>query len=545
MARVLLACLVVAGPWVACGNGEKRPSAATTAARPARPAFRLVALTDLNGYLEPCGCQSRPLGGIDKAAAQLKASGKDGVPAMFVSAGALLFGTRAGGEHGATAAGTEQGLAQQERAQAETLADALARLGMVAAVPGRPDLHRGVETVASLGARAKLSWLGAEIGGAGAAKAGLQASMLWKRDGVAVGVLGVLEPGGEAGLEPPADLLAAAQRTSDALRAQGADVVVALIVSDARGARRVAGGLKGVDFAIAGGLDSAETPPPERVGGTTLLRAGRDGHGLLVVDVFRKATGAFVDVSPWTRKGERDALQRKAGELASRVQAWERDPAADKALVAEQKARLAQLQEQLAALSGTAVADGNAFSARFVELGPEIPDDPELSALLQAHDVRVNDANKRALAGVAPLPVAKGEPGYVGSARCGDCHEEAYAWWRGHEHGRAYATLEKVNKQYNLSCVDCHVTGYGKRGGAAVVQNSGLIDVGCESCHGPGGMHVEDQDIDPAKNVSLAVAEPVCTACHNHEHSDKFVYATYRAKLIVPGHGKPAEKNEP
>jgi hypothetical protein len=84
------------------------------------------------------------------------------------------------------------------------------------------------------------------------------------------------------------------------------------------------------------------------------------------------------------------------------------------------------------------------------------------------------------------------------------------------------------------------VTGYGKPGGAAVVQNTGLVDVGCESCHGPGSLHAEDPDADEGKNVKLVVPEPVCTACHNAEHSDKFEYASYREQLIVPGHGKPA-----
>ena len=113
------------------------------------------------------------------------------------------------------------------------------------------------------------------------------------------------------------------------------------------------------------------------------------------------------------------------------------------------------------------------------------------------------------------------------------------AWWKGHAHGRAYATLEKRNKQFNLSCVGCHVTGYNQPGGASVVQNQGLTDVGCESCHGPGSMHVEDTDADADKNVHREVAESVCLQCHTPEHSDHFSYPEYRAKLIVPGHGKP------
>ena len=98
-------------------------------------------------------------------------------------------------------------------------------------------------------------------------------------------------------------------------------------------------------------------------------------------------------------------------------------------------------------------------------------------------------------------------PGYVGHARAAaTCHETALAWWKGHAHGRAYATLEQRNKQFNLSCVGCHVTGYNQPGGATVVQNQGLTDVGCESCHGPGSLHVADHDVDADKNVVLDAA---------------------------------------
>jgi hypothetical protein len=536
-----LALLLLAGLGSACGNGEQRPPAAQSAPRPPRPAFRLVAITDLNGYLEPCGCQSRPLGGIDKAASELRAIGADGVPALFVSAGSLLFGP---GEPGAaTLAGTEQSVARQAQLQAETLADALARLSVAAAAPGDADLARGAQSLQTLGARSKVRWLAAGLGGlpaaGGDAPAWMQDGALFAIGGVKIGVLGVVVPSTASGFSAPADLEATAQHSADGLRAQGAAVIVALVSSDARTARRLAGSLKGVDFVVLGGLDSADAPPPERVGSATLLRASRDGHGLLVVDVFRSGPGSFADVSPWTRKAERDAAQQKADELAARVKAWERDPAADKALVGEQKAHLVQLQERVALLGAAPVAAGNAFSARFVELGPEVHDDPEISALLAAHDKRVNDDNKLALADVEPLPVPRGTPGYVGSERCGSCHEAAHAWWSKHPHGRAYATLEKVDKQYSLSCVACHVTGYGRPGGAAVVQNAGLTNVGCESCHGPGSLHAEDPDVDDDKNVKLAVPESTCKGCHNSEHSDKFAYVTYRAKLIVPGHGKP------
>jgi hypothetical protein len=99
--------------------------------------------------------------------------------------------------------------------------------------------------------------------------------------------------------------------------------------------------------------------------------------------------------------------------------------------------------------------------------------------------------------------------------------------------------LVKVDKQFSLSCVSCHVTGYGKPSGATVTHNEGLVDVGCESCHGPGSFHVQDRDADEAKNVKLDVPESLCVQCHNEEHSDQFAYEKYKAKLMAPGHGMP------
>ena len=54
---------------------------------------------------------------------------------------------------------------------------------------------------------------------------------------------------------------------------------------------------------------------------------------------------------------------------------------------------------------------------------------------------------------------------YVGMEACRDCHAEAFDIWERTPHSRAYWTLEIVSKNYNLSCVACHVTGYQRPGG--------------------------------------------------------------------------------
>jgi hypothetical protein len=151
---------------------------------------------------------------------------------------------------------------------------------------------------------------------------------------------------------------------------------------------------------------------------------------------------------------------------------------------------------------------------------------------------RDGNANRVALKDRKPVPAKEGEPHYVGSESCKSCHEEAYTWWRNTKHGRAYETLEKRHKQFNLSCVGCHVTGYNQPGGSTVTHVEDLKDVGCENCHGPSSLH----NAEPEKPdlVARDTPEAICVSCHNHEHSERFVYDAFRSLLIVPGHGLPA-----
>jgi len=512
----------------ACGNGEQRPPASQAPPRPSKPSLRLIALTDPSGYLEPCGCQKRPLGGIDKAAARIAQLGADGVPALVVAAGDLFFESEGG--HGDAAPGLEKELRFQQDAQAEALADAFAQLGLVAAVTGAADAAHDPALPAKLAERGHFALL--QPGAPSERR-------VVERGGMRVGLFGLTG----AAVEDARAATASAQQQVDALRGEGATLVVALVAADARTARRIAGGVKGLDFLVHGGIASASVTPPEPVGTTTVLRAARNGQGLLVVDLFRAGAGPFADISAWTRERELQGLEQRITELRVRIGQWERDPKADPKLVAEQRTHLqaleAQRSSQGASGSAPGSGSGNAFSARFLELDPDVPSEPRMRALLDGYYARINEHNRSALAAVAPLPVKPGDASYVGSARCGDCHESEHAWWKEHPHGKAYATLVERNKQFNLSCVACHVTGYGKPGGAAVVQNAGLVDVGCESCHGPGSLHAKDQDVDAPKNVVRDPAESVCKTCHNTEHSDAFDYDTYRAKLIVPGHGLP------
>lgn len=101
---------------------------------------------------------------------------------------------------------------------------------------------------------------------------------------------------------------------------------------------------------------------------------------------------------------------------------------------------------------------------------------------------RVNEHNKTAFADRKPEPQESGQAGYVSIDSCTDCHDEERKVWDGTKHAKAYPTLQQL-KEYNLECVSCHVTGYGKPGGSTVTYTEKLQNVQCEVCHGPGSLH--------------------------------------------------------
>ncbi len=533
-----LALLMLTGSGGSCSEARHEP---TTPGVPeiesvtlGAPDVRLVVLTDLRGYLEPCGCTSRPLGGLDRLAARLGELRAGGAPTVFVAAGDLFFDAD---RHGVDA---EQARTQ-ETWRAETACDVLSSLNLAAANAGPADLREGGPMLAMLGARAHFPLLaaGAAVTGPEGTPAVVRSYVVIAAGALHVGIIGVADWSSVSnGGHGPEDRTAALAAAAAAARAEGADLVVALVSASRRDGRRMANDVPGIDVVALGGLDEETARPPSVVGSSVVVNAGRQGQGITVLDIHR-GDGAWTDVSTWSRTVERDRLVAEASALRTRVTEWERDPATRAEDLATQRARLAALQQEIAAAARAPTATGRAFDARYIELPFDGPRAPTVQRILDAYAIRVNDHNREALASVVPAPAAEGQPHYIGTARCGECHAEEIAWWRTTLHGHAYRTLVNVHAEYNLSCVGCHVTGYEQPGGSTVSHVGALQDVGCENCHGPGSQHAESPSAALVQ-VHRGVTEDTCARCHTHDHSDQFVYDTYRRMMIAPGHGLPS-----
>lgn len=96
------------------------------------------------------------------------------------------------------------------------------------------------------------------------------------------------------------------------------------------------------------------------------------------------------------------------------------------------------------------------------------------------------------------LPIPEGqkiaEKLYAGAISCRTCHAMEFSQWKTHPHSHAMKTLVDKGMQYNVDCLRCHTVAYKQPGGFTDLRvTPGLSNVQCEVCHGPGQKHVEEQ----------------------------------------------------
>jgi Cytochrome c554 and c-prime len=142
------------------------------------------------------------------------------------------------------------------------------------------------------------------------------------------------------------------------------------------------------------------------------------------------------------------------------------------------------------------------------------------------------------------LPVAAGEAehAFVGTKNCKKCHLKEYKSWAETKMAMSFDNLKPgvraeaktaagldPAKDYtkDATCLPCHTTGYGKKGGFVDIETTPeLAGVSCEACHGAGEDYIQEQlmslknkeyklaDVVAAGMVAEVSAEQ-CVQCHN------------------------------
>ena len=126
---------------------------------------------------------------------------------------------------------------------------------------------------------------------------------------------------------------------------------------------------------------------------------------------------------------------------------------------------------------------------------------------------------------------------YTGADSCRPCHGGIYRFWLGTGHAASLESLSRQGRDGEVSCLRCHVTGFGEESGYKDrVSSPGLSSVSCESCHGPALDHVRSDN--PGRDIpSLNSDCPPCDInrscrlCHTGRWSSGFRLAPMLEKI--------------
>jgi hypothetical protein len=528
---IVLTSAALAAPW-GCRNGDHAPPRAGAAPQPAvwqpERVAELFFTTEVDGYVEPCGCTTEPLGGIQRMAQIVSRSE---VPHGLVDAGNLLF----------PLTGLSDVTRPQHVLKSHVLARAFRQMGVLAVNVAEADLAEGAGHLRLLQQEGAVPLVSANVrpmtGGPEIAR-----SFVRTLGGIKLGITGVATPEAVAAATREVTVIEyvpSLRSEVKVLRDAGAEVVVVLAHVGEAGAVELARLVPGIDVIVRAPGTPIERAPaaPRMQDGVLIVEAGSQGQR---VGRLRFAFGPDAPPRPLVlddagaqARQRRVMAAKRADALKVQVAAMEGDPSKAEAVKA--------LRGQIARLTASTPEAAEAPMAQphvrveLIPLTADIPSAEPMKALLVGYYQELQKMNLSRGDPAKCAPKDEAAPRFVGTAKCVECHEEAYAFWKETKHAKAWATLEDDGKHYDLTCVGCHVVGYEQPGGFCRLQDvAGFEDVGCENCHGPGSVHIEDQSTD---SIRLATTPATCkTACHVPEHSDGFQYETYLKKITGPGH---------
>ena len=526
----LLALLITA----ACSSkSEVKTNGGSGSTQPAtKPTFTIFALAEVRGQIGPCGCTSDPLGDIARTAKLVDDTRAAG-PTLVVDAGSLLY--------------SKSPIPPHLEAQEELKADLLVRtyqkdLAVAATGLGPADLAAGPD-------KWRLPRQAANVSD-GAPEAMIEQPKIVEAGGAKVGIFGVVA----IDVVPKAtDPVAAGKAAVAQLRKGGAQVIVGLVQASTRkDAARITREIGGIDIAVAGlGI---ETPEPERIsiepqkiGDAWLIVPANRGQIISRVDVTVRDSGPLVDaVGTGAAAAKIESLEKQIAALDEDLKKFANDKAADPAFVKQKEDERKQLVEQKNKLARQPLLvppKGSYFTLQQLRINKTLACSESVQSAVTAFYAAAGEANTKAAANIPVPPPPKGQARYVGTAACEDCHDEATKFWQKTVHAGAWKTLVDRGQQFDFDCIGCHVTGWNEKGGSNLAHNDTLRDVQCETCHGPGSIHVAKGGEEKPFAIARAPVKEMCfDKCHTKEHSDTFQWDAYMRDIVGPGHGDDARK---
>ena len=480
---------------------------------------------EAHGKLEPCGCTSDPLGDFARVTALVRRAAGRTKSAILVDAGNLVY---------AEAEASPKMLPVAEL-RSRFIAEEITKLPFGGSALGETDCLHGKSGVMPKRLAVNLP-----------PSSFTEPSRLLDVGGIRIGVLGIAAPAAAVRLGLAADDSAESSKREVArLRAAGAEIVILLAPVERPVARSLARTV-GADFVVVGKNVGQGTATAEAAGSGYLVAPADEMQRLGRLEIVLRGSRKSPTPEPLLDGGSAEGQQLQRADLDRRLQRldadlaqWRADATSDRAFVAgkeRERENLASERARLTARPWQPPTTGSYFVNSLIPIRRSLPRDPALAASMHKLDRAIGAASLRMAE--PPPPAEPGRAFYVGQEKCVSCHKPAARQWKHTVHAQAWKTLVDVGKEAHEDCVSCHVTGYGEVGGSSLGYTRGLQDIQCETCHGPGSIHVEKRGKESPLAIITKTPESVCARCHNEKHSDTFDYKAYLRDVIGPGHGE-------
>lgn len=157
--------------FVLVGCASTSPTGGDAGSAPKQGAVTLIYQSNRHGSLEPCGCQVNPFGGLDREMNAVQGIRSTAKSVLYVDAGNMFIPPQ------------PKAPVEHFRAKAEAITEMLNTVGLEVAAVGQDDLQLSVETLKSLGSKAKFKWVSTNIVGTDG-KPVFPSSLIETRDGI-------------------------------------------------------------------------------------------------------------------------------------------------------------------------------------------------------------------------------------------------------------------------------------------------------------------------------------------------------------------------
>lgn len=508
------------------------------------PAPTVFFLAGLKGYTEPCGCTADILlGGIDRITQYILDARKIQPASIMIDAGDLFF------EH----ATLDENIVAQERTKTSVLAQAYRTMDAAFTVPGERDFAQGSAFYVEKLKEANLEAIAANLTIDGKKLPATHTRTLSGPDGdVQTLFIAAVDPALYEGIENVQTSPAAPAIQQALASAQTPAHATVLVFHGELGpAKELLNEFPQIDFAIIG-HGPRETDQVDQAGNGFTLEAYDQGRYVGVLKLYNPDKPRPYQNARTGSKAELEAIERQIDHVQDSIAKIPSNPdGTEPPLVARLRQRYTDLNEQKAAIQNaelTISEDARAFYYRPIDMKPGYGLNPELKASREAYNASLKELNLQVEREV--VPVAEGQPFFIGTAQCQTCHTQAYEMWTTTQHSKAVATLEARDKVFDQSCIGCHVVGWEQPGGSVLGKltyeaelnghtfTKDLQNVGCESCHGPGSQH-RLAPLDATGTPQHILRQPTeqqCATCHVPDHSPAFNFDTYVKRITGPGH---------